>query len=82
LICSTRREITEPEILELHRLFFYRIDPKRAGRYRKEPAIITGATIELTPPSRIKAEIEELVAGLPQQRANEHPVVFAALLPL
>ena len=33
---AKRREITEAEILKLHRLFFYRVDPKSAGRYRPQ----------------------------------------------
>jgi Fic family protein len=79
---AKRREITEAEILKLHRLFFYRVDPKSAGRYRKVPAIITGAAIELPPPSRIKARMGEFITGLPEQRARLHPVEFAALLHL
>lgn len=79
---AKRREITEAEILKLHRLFFFRIDAKNAGHYRKEPAIITGATIELPPPSRIKAVMAEFVAGIPELRAKVHPVEFAALLHL
>ncbi|MFO7983543.1 MAG: Fic family protein [Desulfuromonadales bacterium] len=79
---AKRREITEAEILEMHRLFFYRIDPVEAGHYRKEPAIITGATIELPPPSKIKAAMEKLVADIPNLRATAHPVEFAALLHL
>ncbi len=79
---AKRREVTEAGILKLHRLFFYRIDPKEAGYYRKVPAIITGATIELPPPSKIKAVMQEFVAGIPERRAGVHPVVFAALLHL
>jgi Fic family protein len=79
---AKRREITEAEIRKLHRLFFYRIDPAGAGRYRKEPALITGATIELPPPSRIKDEMQQFVAGIPEQRARRHAVEFAAWLHL
>ncbi|HEX9874186.1 MAG TPA: Fic family protein [Deferrimonas sp.] len=79
---AKRRGVTETEILKLHRLFFYRIDPKEAGHYRKAPAIITGSTIELPPPSKIKAVMKEFVAGIPERRAEVHPVEFAALLHL
>jgi len=77
---AKRREVTESEILKLHRLFFYRIDPKEAGHYRKDPAIITGSTIELPPPSKIKAVMKEFVAGIPELRDKVHPVEFAARL--
>jgi Fic family protein len=79
---AKRREITESEILNLHRFFFYRIDPKEAGRYRKDAAIITGSTIELPPPSRIKAVMKEFVAGIAALREKVHPVEFAALIHL
>ena len=79
---AKRREITEAEILKLHRVFFFRIDAKSAGHYRKEPAIITGATIELPPPSRIKTVMAEFVSEIPELRAKVHPVEFAALLHL
>jgi Fic family protein len=79
---AKRPEITEGDIRKLHRLFFYRIDPRQAGRYRREGAIITGSTLELPPPSRIKAEMQRLVEELPALRAEIHPVEFAALLHL
>jgi len=79
---ARRREITEADILKLHKLFYLRIDPSAAGRYRKEPAIITGATVELPPPSRIKAEMQTLVAEIPLLRDRVHPVEFAALVHL
>ncbi len=79
---AKRREITETDIRELHRLFFYRIDPGQAGKYRKEPAIITGATIELPPPSKIRRIMAEFVSQIPDVRAKVHPVAFAAWLHL
>ncbi|MDR1695205.1 MAG: Fic family protein [Endomicrobium sp.] len=34
--------MTEENILELHRLFYYRIDDENAGKYRKEQVFISG----------------------------------------
>jgi Fic family protein len=79
---AKKREISEADILRLHRLFYYRIDPQNAGHYRREPALITGAVIELPPPSRIKAEMEAFIRETPALRAARHPVEFAALLHL
>jgi Fic family protein len=79
---ARRREIVEADILKLHKLFYFRIDPSSAGRYRKEPAIITGATVELTAPSKIKSEMQALAADIPVLRDRHHPVEFAALLHL
>ena len=46
---AKRQEITETDIKELHRLFFYRIDEKQAGKYRKCRVIITGT--DFIPPA-------------------------------
>lgn len=50
-------EITEENILELHRLFYEQIDPENAGRYRDKKVIITGT--EYIPPA--PAELSELM---------------------
>jgi len=42
------QNITEANVKELHRLFYYRIDEKQAGKYRKRKVIITGT--DFTPP--------------------------------
>lgn len=77
---ANREDIAEADILKLHLIFYYRIDPKNAGRYRREPAIITGATVELPAPSRIKGLMGEFAEQIPELRARLHPVEFAALL--
>ena len=39
---AKHKEITEANIKELHKLFYYRIDASQAGKYRKRKVIITG----------------------------------------
>jgi hypothetical protein len=39
---AKNQEITEANVKELHWLFYYRIDEKQAGEYRKQMVIITG----------------------------------------
>jgi len=79
---ARRRAIAEADILKLHKLFYFRIDPKTAGHYRKEPAIITGSTLELCAPSKIRGEMQKFVAELPQLQERNHPVEYAALIHL
>ena len=39
---AKNQEIREKDILELHRLFMYRMDAKNAGKYRAQKVMITG----------------------------------------
>ncbi|PLY01752.1 MAG: cell filamentation protein Fic [Desulfuromonas sp.] len=74
------QSIAEKDILDLHRLFYYRIDADNAGRYRSKPVIITGTTFVPPSPSKVPAEMKAFVAQIPQQRDALHPVLFAAWL--
>src|SRR4030042_1360851 len=79
---SKNRIITEEDILELHKLFYYRIDQENAGVYRKVPVIITGADFKFPPPSKIKPLMQEFVKDIPSLRKKYHPVEYSALLHL
>jgi Fic family protein len=72
------REITEANVKELHRLFYYRIDAKQAGKYRKRRVIITGTDFIPPAPDRIPDLMKSFIAELPEARAKRHPVEFAA----
>lgn len=74
------RDITEANIKELHRLFYYRIDTKQAGKYRKRRVIITGTDFMPPGPERIPDLMKSFIAGLPETSANHHPVEFAAII--
>lgn len=72
--------IGEADILNLHRLFYHRIDEQNAGRYRKVRIIVTGADTAFPPPSRIKTLMKRFVGGIPALHELYHPVEVAALL--
>jgi Fic family protein len=74
------QDITEANVKELRRLFYYRIDAKRAGKYRKRRVIITGTDFIPPAPERIPGLMESFIAGLPTTRAKRHPVEFAAII--
>ena len=76
-----KRPSRKGEILELHKHFFYRIDRRNAGVYRKVPVIITGVDFEFPPPSKIERCMEEFVGGIPSLRKEFHPVEYSALIP-
>jgi Fic family protein len=74
------QDITEANIKELHRLFYYRIDVKQAGKYRKLRVIITGTNFIPPAPERIPVLMESFIAGLPETRVKRHLVEFAAII--
>ena len=77
---AKNQDITEANVKEFHRLFYYRIDAKQAGKYRKRRVIITGTDFIPPAPERIPVLMESFIAGLPETRAKRHPVEFAAII--
>jgi len=75
-----KKEIREKHIKDLHKVFFFRIDPKNAGKYRKERVIITGSEFLPPSPNKVPALMESLDQEIPALREKFHPVHFAALL--
>lgn len=72
--------IKEENILKLHKLFYYRIDPGNAGKYRKVPVIITGSDVKFPPPGKISVLMKEFVNNIPLLQKKYHPVEYSALL--
>jgi Fic family protein len=79
---AKNKEITEKDILDLHKLFYYRIDKENAGIYRKVPVIITGVDFKFPPPSKIRPLTQEFVREIPSLREKHHPVEYSALIHL
>ena len=73
------KTISEKDIKELHRLFYYRIDTENAGEYRKVKAYITGSKFPLSSPAEIPGLMKKFIAQLKRQRGKKHPVELAAL---
>ena len=72
--------ITESNILEIHRLFYYRIDAKKAGKYRKQQVFISGT--DYLPPNHkeIPGLMKEFALSIPELKETLHPVDLAAKL--
>jgi Fic family protein len=77
---AKHQEIKEANVKELHRLFYYRIDAKQAGKYRKRRVIITGTDFIPPAPEKIPDLMSAFVERIPDQRAKHHPVEFAAII--
>ena len=74
------RQITETDVLTMHRMFYKDIDSEAAGRYRTRPVIITGSKYAVSKVEQIQREIEQLFQWVTEERDKHHPVKFAALL--
>ncbi|HAR48596.1 MAG TPA: cell filamentation protein Fic [Smithella sp.] len=77
---AKHKDITETNIKELHRLFYYRIDTSHAGKYRKQKVIITGTDFIPPAPDKISDLMESFVNSIPGIRKKNHPVEFAAII--
>jgi len=69
---------TEQDILALHRMFYYQIDDKQAGRYRQQRVFISGSQYSVPNWTDVPKLMEEWLQQLPERREKLHPVEFAA----
>lgn len=75
---AKRKAVTENDIKKIHKLFYSRIDIKRAGKYRKEKVIVTGSRYNLPNPEKVPGLMTEFVANLSVLEKRCHPVEFSA----
>lgn len=75
-------QLTEQDILDLHRLFYYRIDEQNAGTYRNVSIIVTGTDFAFPKPAQVSILMKEFGQEIPALKQSNHPVHFAALLHL
>ncbi len=74
------RQISESDILTMHRMFYKDINPQAAGRYRTRSVIITGSEYPVCKVEQIQSEIDQLFQWVASDRNRYHPVEFAAQL--
>jgi len=77
---STSKTITEKDIKELHRTFYYRIDEGNAGQYRKVAVFISGTDYIPPKPSEVPGLMKKLSDSIPSLQTKYHPVEYSALL--
>lgn len=78
---ADNQDITEDDILGLHRLFYYRINTETAGKYRERNVIISGTDFAPPAPAAVPLAMQEFLGNLPSLR-QLHPVEYAAKLHL
>jgi Fic family protein len=75
---AEKKEITENDILMLHRLFYRKIDDLNAGVYRKSQVFISGSKYPLPGPDKVPQMMNDAVKKIADIRLKEHPVLAAA----
>lgn len=76
---AKKKQVKEKEIKKLHRLFYYRIDEKNAGNYRKIKLFITGSKYPLPLPEGVPSLMKDFIIKIEELRKEKHPVEAAAL---
>lgn len=68
------KNITEEDVLLLHKLFFQQIDPENAGRYRNKNVIITGT--DFLPPdyNKVPELMKKHIEHLNSTAKDRHPL--------
>ncbi len=75
---ADKKEISEEDVLMLHRLFYRKIDDQAAGVYRKSQVFISGSKYPLPGPDKVPPMMKDVVKHIAGMRQNEHPVIAAA----
>jgi Fic family protein len=79
---ATYDTIREKDIRDLHKLFYFRINQKTAGKYRKKQVFITGTEFIPPAPEKIRTSMHDFIEEIPVIKQQNNPVVYAALLHL
>ncbi len=72
--------ISEADIKELHKLFYYSIAPDGAGVYRSQQVFVTGSQYPVSTPDAMQQDMDGLMRWVSDKRESYHPVEFAAQL--
>lgn len=75
---AKNKELTEVDILKLHKLFYSQMDLKNAGHYRTVPVFISGSKYTVTPPKNIPSEMVKFIQWFNKNEQKMNPVEFAA----
>ena len=71
--------ITEDDIKKLHKLFYYRIDEAKAGKYRKEKVFISGSKYPLPSPEKVSELMQNFIGRVKDMEKKNHPVEYSAI---
>ena len=72
------KDLSVADILKLHELFYKRINPEQAGKFRRVKVFISGSRYPLPPPEKTAVLMDEFIRWLNENEKNIHPVKLAA----
>ena len=78
-LMATDKQLEVADILKLHELFYKRIDPSQAGKFRTVPVFISGSHYPLPSAEQIPKLLDEFLAWYRQHEFLLHPLELAAL---
>ena len=78
-LMATDKQLEVADILKLHELFYKRIDPSQAGKFRTVPVFISGSHYPLPSAEQIPKLMDEFLAWYRQHEFLLHPLELAAL---
>ncbi len=71
--------VTESDILNLHKLFYYTIDPTNGGIYRQKKVFLSGTDLVFPDPGKVPGLMKDFCDALPAMDKQHHPIEYAAL---
>ena len=77
-LMATDKQLEVADILKLHELFYKRIDPSQAGKFRTVPVFISGSHYPLPSAEEIPKLMDEFLAWYRQHEPLLHPLELAA----
>lgn len=72
-----RQDITENDILEIHKLILTKIDQTNAGRYRRVPVRIAGSAVIMPNAVKVPELMKEFIEWL-KKDSSDHPITISA----
>ncbi len=77
---ATVKQLETADILKLHELFYKRIDPAKAGKFRTVQVFISGSHHSLPKPAQIPSLLDNFLQWYHLHETQLHPVELAALV--
>lgn len=76
---AINKSLEEGDILELHRLFYAKVDGEKAGHYRTVPVFVSGSRYAVSPPASIEEDMRKFVKWFNDYEHRLPTPEFAAL---
>jgi Fic family protein len=75
---ANKKLFAKKDLLEIHRLFYGKINEKQAGIYRNDRVIVTESSYSFSEPSDIDILMDIFLNNISENYKKMHPVLFSA----